>query len=386
MFWNVRPQSTRTLPPSRGGKNLISTVGLGRSGALALAAMLSLSGCGPDPVRVYRAPKEISSTLSWDLPTGWKEQPPGEMRVASFVIQGEGEKKAEVGIIPLPLIKGRDTEFVNLWRDQLRLKQITPEDLPKITETVSIGSEQGQLFDLAAEDKGPEDKFVSRIMAATLNRGTSTWFIKMSGESNLVGENKSAFVRFLKSLNLPLTPPQTGMARGGHGGQAHPGMGAGQSGMEADPHAGHDHSGEGEAEAGGLPAWKVPDTWKSKAPGQMLLAKFGVGADGAGGEVTVSAFPGDVGGTLPNINRWRRQIGLAEASEADLPKLMTELELDSGKASLVDMSGGDNRLLVVLQKNGGQTWFYKLLGPEKSVAVEKEAFLGFVRSVRYAGN
>ena len=28
-------------------------------------------------------------------------------------------------------------------------------------------------------------------------------------------------------------------------------------------------------------------------------------------EVALSAFPGDAGGLLPNINRWRKQIGLA---------------------------------------------------------------------------
>ena len=42
------------------------------------------------------------------------------------------------------------------------------------------------------------------------------------------------------------------------------------------------------------------------------------GADGAKGELAVTHFPGDVGGDLANVNRWRQQIGLEPIDEAAL--------------------------------------------------------------------
>ena len=119
----------------------------------------------------------------------------------------------------------------------------------------------------------------------------------------------------------------------------------------------------------------------------MLLASFSIENAGSGAEITVSAFPGDVGGLLGNVNRWReKNLGLPSASAAELPKLIVDLELPSGKATLVDMTNNSNRLLAVVQKHGGKTWFYKLLAAEKIVAAEKETFMEFVKSVRYAEN
>lgn len=373
MLWNVSWNHRGGCFQCRKARSRAS----GWSVAACLLALLT--GCSPDPVRVYKAPKEVSSNLAWELPAGWKEQPGGEMRVASFAISGEGDKKAEVAIIPLPLIEGRATEFVNLWCEQLKIKALSAEEAAKLQQPVAIGSESGQMFDLAGTEKVIEDKFAMRIVAATLNRSSSTWFIKMSGEAGLVGDNKAAFVQFLKSLNLPATPPQRNMAHGGAGGDPHGGMApqGGAAPQGAAPAA------EGESEA--PPQWTVPPQWKTKPAGQMLLATFTVGADSTPGTVTVSAFPGSVGGPLANVNRWRNQIGLTPATEAELPKLLTPLQLESGEASLVDFSNGPNRLIAVMQPHGGKTWFYKLLGPETVVGTEKEAFINFVKSVRYAG-
>ncbi len=338
--------------------------------------LLLLSGCGPDPIRVYRAPKENTArVLSWNLPEGWKEETPGEMRAASFSIQGDADRRAEVSIIPLPRITGRDTEFVNLWREQLKLKPIGKEELGSLTSVVEVGGEQGHLFDLIGEEKAADEKYVMRILAATVVVPTATWFVKMTGESGLVGANRAQFVEFLKSLKLPAKPPEGTLAAG---------TPRRPSGADREQEGSQDDAGSQDR---GLPSWEVPKTWKEKAPGPMLLASFSIENAGSGGEITVSAFPGDVGGLLANINRWRtKNLGLPDTSEGELPKLLVDLELPSGKAILVNMANNSSRLLAVIQKNGGKTWFYKLLAAEKIVATEKETFMEFVKSVRYAGN
>jgi hypothetical protein len=53
------------------------------------------------------------------------------------------------------------------------------------------------------------------------------------------------------------------------------------------------------------PEWTVPEGWQETPPTQMLISRFEVNADDGQVEITVSAFPGDVGGTVANVNRWR---------------------------------------------------------------------------------
>lgn len=344
--------------------------------ALLILPLLLFAGCGPDPIRVYRAPKELTgSVLAWSLPEGWKEETPGEMRAASFSLQGDGDRRAEVSIIPLPRITGRDTEFVNLWREQLKLKPIANEELGRLTSVVQVGSAQGQLFDLIGEEKTVGEKYLMRILAATVTLPTATWFVKMTGESELVGSSRAQFVEFLKSLKLPAKPPEGTLAAGGP--RRPPGAGREQE---------HSHD-DADSQDRGLPSWEVPKAWKEKTPGPMVLASFSIESGGPGGEIAVSAFPGDVGGLLLNVNRWRtKNLGLSEVSQGELPKLLVDLELPSGKAILVDMTNNSTRLLAVIQKNGGKTWFYKLLAGEKIVTAQKETFMEFVKSVRYAAN
>jgi len=67
--------------------------------------------------------------LTWKTPEGWTEVPPGEMRVASFKIQGQNGKQAEVSVIPLPGLPGSDDANVNRWRGQVGLSAASPDEL-----------------------------------------------------------------------------------------------------------------------------------------------------------------------------------------------------------------------------------------------------------------
>jgi hypothetical protein len=113
----------------------------------------------------------------------------------------------------------------------------------------------------------------------------------------------------------------------------------------------------------------------------MQVAKFSVPAKGdAKAEVSVSIFPSDTGGTLSNIRRWRTQIGLGDAPDAELSKLAAPLDPQNAGAILVDMANGSQRLLGAIVPRGGRWFFYKLLGDEAAVAPQKEAFVAFVKS------
>src|SRR6185436_7389792 len=142
-------------------------------------------------------------------------------------------------------------------------------------------------------------------------------------------------------------------------------------------------------EAAAKPNWDVPADWKEQPPSQMLLAKFLLGGDaGAKAEVTVSVFPGDTGGLLANVNRWRGQVGLTPVEQPEL-KTLASVDVIGGKATLVDVTGvcprnGQKaRLIGAIVPREGNTWFYKMMGDEAVAEQQKAAFVKFIQTVRY---
>jgi hypothetical protein len=116
------------------------------------------------------------------------------------------------------------------------------------------------------------------------------------------------------------------------------------------------------------------------------VAKFMLTGDGgATAAVNISSSPGDGGGLMANVNRWRGQLGLSPSPD----NLATPVEITGGKASFVDFSGTDARtgqparLVGIVVSLPDQTWFYKLMGDAKVVESQKDVFTKFVQSAKY---
>ncbi len=121
----------------------------------------------------------------------------------------------------------------------------------------------------------------------------------------------------------------------------------------------------------------APAGWQQVEPGRMVLAKWQ--ASGGKAEVSISSFPGDVGGLLPNINRWRRQIGLPPT---DAPETET-LQYADGSATYVYMTNGDQALAAAIVPRGPNTWFFKHLGEVQAVEADQAAFRKFVKTLQF---
>ena len=63
-------------------------------------------------------------------------------------------------------------------------------------------------------------------------------------------------------------------------------------------------------------------------------------------DLIVTKFPGDVGGVLANVNRWRKQIGLQPIGDDELDKATRKEKLNGGRRDLRedDRSRGQGRL------------------------------------------
>ncbi|MDB6023012.1 MAG: hypothetical protein JWQ04_2869 [Pedosphaera sp.] len=342
------------------------------------------AGCRREQITVYRISKEIpeskvsSLPLTFKIPAGWQEQPSAGMSLANFSI---ADRKAELSIMTFPGERASQLNLVNVVRGSMGLRDLSDAELAKIVEPVEIGGEKGSLIDLSAGTSNPTNNSADRIMVAVVPHGGATWFFKLAGVSDVVAAQKPALLDFLKSIafNSVAATPEVS-PHGENFASANTGR------IPEQPTA---PAADAAISDAGKPAWEIPAGWKEVPPTQMLLAKFVISSKDGEADVTVSSFPGNVGGPLPNINRWRGQIGLAPVSAGELDKAFTPLDVTGGKAMLVDVNGKnprtgkESRLIGIIWPRDGQTWFYKLMGDSAVAGREKDAFLKFIQSVRY---
>ena len=141
------------------------------------------------------------------------------------------------------------------------------------------------------------------------------------------------------------------------------------------------------AEGAGL-TWTAPTEWKIKQASAMRKGSFAVpGEGGSDADLSITAFPGDVGGELANVNRWRGQVQLPPLAESDLAGQVTRTEHDGLAFAIVDFTGtGANaqRILGAIVPFRGATWFFKLAGSDATVGKAKPAFLSFLQTVKPA--
>jgi hypothetical protein len=152
---------------------------------------------------------------------------------------------------------------------------------------------------------------------------------------------------------------------------------------------GMDAGGQAAAGETAKPTWNVPTGWQEGELAQFLVARFVIqGGGDAVALVNVSKLDGDGGGLLPNVNRWRGQLGLGPITEAEAAALPT-FDASGVKAVMADLTGTDPksgksaRLVGVIVPQNGQTWFYKLMGDVNVVGAQKDAFIQFVQSAKY---
>ena len=140
----------------------------------------------------------------------------------------------------------------------------------------------------------------------------------------------------------------------------------------------------------GSPAqWTKPESWKEQPLSEMRIGSFKVeGSNGDSADVSVIAFPGEAGGLISNINRWRGQLQLSPLSEDQLPEVIQKAEVDNVPTDLVDFQTPENvpkpsRILGAVLQAGDRTWFVKMTGPPVLIESQRQIFLDFVKSFRF---
>ncbi len=162
-----------------------------------------------DPTDVHdepappKQPERPKPTITFTKPDGWTDAPPGEVSLAAFSVKGDGGE-ASVNITPLPDLRGRESLVVNMYRQQTGQAPIEQADLAKTLEPVEVAGGEGQLLELLGKNR---DK-PTRLITVIAHRDGRSWFYRISGDDTLVAAQKSAFLDFIKTVQIT-EPPAT---------------------------------------------------------------------------------------------------------------------------------------------------------------------------------
>ena len=158
------------------------------------------------------------------------------------------------------------------------------------------------------------------------------------------------------------------------------GLPAGHPALAAAPGAGEMASGAMPTAAGPALVWTAPAAWTPRPGSALRKGSYGISGPEGEADLAIMAFPGTVGGDLANVNRWRDQLGLPPV--ASLDGAVELIEANGLRLVVFDGANAGRRILGAILPRPGETWFFKLTGPDALVARDKPAFLDFLRTVK----
>lgn len=130
---------------------------------------------------------------AYDVPEGWKELGAEGISVASFMA---GDVRTTV----IPLSASNEVAAnVNRWREQVGLPKIDESQVDETLESITLGDGQdGKYVELV----GPESEKQQAILGVIAYRDDRAWFVKMTGDSKDVLDERSNFQSFVNSLRF----------------------------------------------------------------------------------------------------------------------------------------------------------------------------------------
>lgn len=307
---------------------------------------------------------------TWKVPEGWQEGPAKPMRVATLLVRSAAGQPLEVAITQFPWA-GTDEGLlmnVNRWRGQIQLPSTDAAHLGESTRKVKAGEAELTVVDLRGwAGSSVMPPFAGR--GATNNSGNGQ---KVDGGA--VGEGEGSSAGGEGMAGLPAGHPPIG--------------GVGPPVAVAEPTAQDEP----------IPKFSQPAGWQSLPGSGFSRASFAIGEEKQGARFTLSDFPTggglQIAEVLPNVNRWRGEVGLPPITEAELSKSTEPLVIGGVKGTYIravagadepEPSKGGLSTLAAMVTRGERVWFFKLIGERSVVEAQEAAFKGLLKSVEFVG-
>jgi hypothetical protein len=306
---------------------------------------------------------------TWETPTGWVELPPSSFRVVNFLVAGD--ERAECYLSVLSGDGGGLAANINRWRKQMQLPELDPDAVNALPTSALLGAE-AVVFDATGtwsgmNGEGGESN--QRMLGLLAIADTGSRFLKLVGPADIIAGEIDAFASLARSLK--------------------------------DAHAGHNHAAPASratvpsapTSGGGL-AWDVPTGWQTSPPRMMRIVSFSLAGTDEN-ECYVSILGGDGGGSLNNVNRWRGQMGQPALTITEFEAL-ERIPVLEGSALMIEIEGefqgmagstvNDALMLGVIRELPDRTVFVKMTGVRDVLVPERDAFVTFCRSLRFAAD
>lgn len=128
-------------------------------------------------------------------------------------------------------------------------------------------------------------------------------------------------------------------------------------------------------------SYTPPKHWNKQPAGSMQVAKFTTGEGDAKAEISISQLGGAAGGVLPNVNRWRGQVGLEPLTDQNDVEAEV-MKVSGNDAALLEFRGTKGKSILVAMVNHDESvWFFKMMGDTTVVDQETTHFREFLATV-----
>ena len=303
------------------------------------------------------AAKELP--FDYEAPKGWEPRPPSQFRDLNFRVGGKNGADCYVTM----LTGGGEAANINRWRGQMALEPLNEEELRALPRRPFLSTRGIYVeFQGAYQGMGDASAKDSTLLGMYAQFPRFAISVKMIGPTQLVLSSRGDFLRFCDSLRLRSE-----------------GAGTGSTGP------GPEMAAVTESESGAID-WDIPAGWMLGEGSSMRLVTLDVEAR-PGAQCWVTVLTGEAGGVLPNLNRWRGEMGQEALSQAEVGALPT-VEVFGRTASFLQVEGpvaedGEpSYLFGVIAEQSGNRVFIKMVGKKQDLLAEQERFLEFCRSLR----
>jgi hypothetical protein len=150
------------------------------------------------PVRKGDRSLATASLPTAQQPDGWDVGPTNIMVPLRYQKQ-EDDRQAQISITSLPAAANEWEPNVKRWAEEVGLLELSAEELASRTSTLEIDGLTGKRIRLIPDD--PEK--ARGVVAGMVKQRDTAWFIKLSGDKQLVQDSESVLDELLSTIKWP---------------------------------------------------------------------------------------------------------------------------------------------------------------------------------------
>ena len=326
---------------------------------------LSVS-CSEQPsIKTYTIPSEYKGpVVSWKLPENWGENPDlsGPM-AGSFHIVTKTGQKGRIGVMPFRE-NVSTVDVANMFSREMGLPSFDEDSIKSVITEKNIGNRTFEWLRL--QELGTTSPQTRTALLALLRQEGETWLFPFIADQQIIDQELNNFSNFLESCTLRSAKNKPIVAL-----SPVPQPAKNKITTKKPPNPW---------------SWKIPENWLPGKKSSMRVGSFMIGNDQDNSvDISITSFPGDVGGLLANVNRWIGQIDLPPINDASLPKYCSSFKLSSSDGHFVEAYGEKKGLLAGILFLENESWFFKMMGDLNLVKKEKQSFIDFLKSIKEKG-